>query len=117
MSVGQGVSTSMKIAEPPRISERTVNCHIRNAKAGPNAGNKTDAVLRAALPGCYRSRWTPIFLPPCVLRHRLFGELIPQDEDALPGTALAPPPLIRFMVCKRNLCGPKMARHPKGIVL
>ncbi|MHB8249718.1 MAG: LuxR C-terminal-related transcriptional regulator [Acidithiobacillus sp.] len=73
----------MKIAESPRISERTVNFHIRNAMAKPNAGNKTDAVLRSAMLGCYRSRWTPIFLPPCVLRHRLFGELIPQNEDAL----------------------------------
>ena len=35
----------MKIAEPPRISECTVNFHIRNAMAKPNAGNKTDAAL------------------------------------------------------------------------
>ncbi|MBW9249973.1 MAG: hypothetical protein GJU72_13125 [Acidithiobacillus ferriphilus] len=33
------------------MSERTVNVHLRNAMAKLNAANKTEATLRAEVPG------------------------------------------------------------------
>ena len=43
--------TAQQVAEVLRISERTVNFHLRNAMAKLNAANKTEATLRAAVLG------------------------------------------------------------------